>query len=79
MLFPTPPLPESTRTLCFTAVRRRRAMADIDGSGGAVVPDVQAFWLGQPAHVSAFPAVEEAGPGQAGGASAGMSVAFIAR
>ena len=71
VLFPTPPLPESTKILCFTS-RRRSATATTSGSTplGAVA---HACWLGHPAHAAARPAASAFVPGHDSFASAGTS------
>mmetsp|Transcript_18254 Transcript_18254/g.39902 ORF Transcript_18254/g.39902 Transcript_18254/m.39902 type:complete len:219 (-) Transcript_18254:47-703(-) len=71
VLFPTPPLPDSTSTLCLT-VLSRAAMCSRSGSGpfGALA---QAAAFGQPLHPSALPAWSEAVPGQCALAFEGTS------
>lgn len=65
---PTPPLPLRTSTLCFTPARR----CDIRGMSGSgpLGAEAHIFWLGQPAHESAVPAVSDSGPGQCSGSGA---------
>lgn len=69
MLFPTPPLPDRTRTFRFTRFMRS-LMNGMSGSGpfGAVE---QIDWFGQPWQLSALPACSLSVPGQASGASSG--------
>ncbi len=73
VLFPTPPLPLSTRILCLTQARRS-AICAMAGSGLAASPEAHSCWFGQPAHADAFPALCDAVPGHSAGASAGRSV-----
>lgn len=63
VLLPTPPLPDSTSTMCFTPARRS-VMAATSGSGPLAAPDAHTFWLGQPAHEAAAPALSLSVPGQ---------------
>ena len=49
--FPTPPLPERTRILCFTE-ERRAVMMGMSGSG-PLGAEAHIDWLGHPAHESA--------------------------
>lgn len=68
VLFPTPPLPLKTMTLCFTPLNRS-VISGISGSGpfGAVA---HIFWFGQPTQASPFPACSDSGPGQCSGSGA---------
>ena len=71
VLLPTPPLPDSTSTMCLMGARRA-AMAARSGSGplGAVA---HAAWLGQPAHAASLPARSLCVPGQSAGCDRGAT------
>lgn len=68
MLFPTPPLPERIRTLCFMP-DNRAVIIGISGSG-PLGAEAHISWFGQPAQESAFPALCDSGPGQCSGSGA---------
>lgn len=63
VLFPTPPLPESTNTL-FLTWSNRSLTSCIPGSGPLVAPDEHICWFGQPAQADALPASSLWVPGQ---------------
>lgn len=65
---PTPPLPLSTRILCFTSFKRAE-MREMSGSG-PLGAEAHIAWFGQPAHESAVPAAWESAPGQCSGSGA---------
>ena len=58
---PTPPLPESTSTLCFTSFSRC-AISSRSGSSFRPSPAAHAFWFGQPSQPEAVPARSDDGP-----------------
>mmetsp|Transcript_15325 Transcript_15325/g.51545 ORF Transcript_15325/g.51545 Transcript_15325/m.51545 type:complete len:259 (+) Transcript_15325:433-1209(+) len=60
---PTPPLPERTRSLCLTLLRRSLTRSGV-GSTALPAPEAHAEALGQPAHAEALPAASDAGPTQ---------------
>lgn len=62
VLLPTPPFPEITRNLFFTWLNFSFT-SWIPGSG-ALGPEAQIRWFGQPAHAEAFPAASLWVPGQ---------------
>ena len=63
VLLPTPPFPESMRTLFLTDDNLSFTKA-IPGSGNFVAPEEQIFWFGHPAQAETFPALSLCVPGQ---------------
>ena len=70
MLFPTPPFPERTNTLCLTNFKRS-LIAFNAGSGSFAFPEAQIYWLGHPSQADDFPAFSDYVPGHSLGAFSG--------
>lgn len=66
VLFPTPPFPDSTKSLCLTDFIFS-LISSTAGSGAAPAPDAHSLWLGHPWHEAPRPAWALSAPGQPAG------------